>query len=55
MFAIENYKSLTTLINNIDALNLAVLSTEKSDGLLSAHATVSVNRSDLTQRWQNKM
>jgi hypothetical protein len=55
--AIENYKSCTTFLNNIDALNLAGTidrSVGKSDGLLSEHAMVSVNRRDLTQRWPNK-
>ena len=42
--AIEKYKSFGTFLN-IDALNLAGAidrSVGKSDGLLSAHATVSV-------------
>ena len=56
--AIENYKSVAAFLNNVDALNLAGAidrSVGKSDGLLSAHATVRVNRSDLAQRWPNKM
>ena len=56
--AIKNYKSFATFLNNIYALNLAGAidrSVGKGDGLLSAHATVSVNRSDLKQSWPNKM
>ena len=52
MLAIENYNSFATFLNNIDDLNLPGAinrSVGKScDGLLSAHAMVSVNRSDLT-------
>ena len=98
MLAIEKNKSFATLLNNINALNLAVaidslvgnghglhsahlkqlrraahsrssdakifmsnVSTDKLSSLgyitilLSAHATVSVNQSDLTQLWPNKM
>jgi hypothetical protein len=55
--AIENYKRFATFLNNIDALNLAGAidrTAGKSDGLLSAHAPVSVNQSDLIQSWPNK-
>jgi hypothetical protein len=43
--AIENYESFATFLNNMDALNLTGAinrSVGKSDGLLSAYATVSV-------------
>jgi hypothetical protein len=52
--AIENYKSFATFLN-IDALILAGTidrSVGKSDLLLTM---VSLNRSDLTQFWPNKM
>jgi phosphatidate phosphatase PAH1 len=59
MLVIENYKSVATFLNNINALNLAGAIDrsvgQRCDGLLSAHATASVNWSVLTQRWPNKM
>ena len=58
MLAIENYKRFATLLNNIDALYLAGAierSVGKSNGLLPSHTMVSVNQSDLTQLWSNKM
>jgi hypothetical protein len=49
-----NYKNFANFLNNINALNLADAierSVGKScDGLLSAHATVSMNWRDLTKR-----
>jgi hypothetical protein len=57
--AIEIYESFDTFLNNIDTLNLAGTINrsvgKSSDGLLSLNAMVSVNQSDLTQRWPNKM
>jgi hypothetical protein len=57
-YAIENYKCFATFLNHIDDLNLTGTidkSVGKSYGQLSAHAMVSVNRSNFTQCWPNKM
>jgi hypothetical protein len=58
MLAIENYNIFAMFLNSIDVLNLAGTIDKlvgKGDRVLSAHAKVSVNSSDLTQRWPNQL